>query len=394
MNLGGTKMVDYKIFSGDSHLSEPGDLWEKRIDKEFRWRAPHVERRERNGKMEDVFLYEGWPPHPVGVGLGAAAYASKGKGPEAASFREEGKGYEDALPGGWDPAARLKDQDIDGVDGEVLYTTLGFRQFWIRDPRLQRAAFRAYNDWLSEFCSYSPNRLVGLSLISMYDVDEARAELRRSAKLGYHGAMIGTTPPPECLPYHHSEIYDPFWAEAQDLGMTLVWHENTGGHESRSSSGSSYWDENQSIGALVRFHEVQRSMGHMIVSGVFERFPKLKLVVAEQGTDWLPFYVKRLQRMRAGTTSYGNKLPLKPIEYFHRNTFWTYMDDPEIVEERELVGVDNLLFATDYPHSASSWPNSQLLVDRDMESIPDDHRRKMIRDNTLSVFNIGVPAGA
>ena len=196
-------MADYKIFSGDSHMSEPGNLWVERIDEEFRWRAPRVEKRERNGKMEDVFLYEGWPPHPVGVGLGAAAYVDEPRSNgNIEGYRAEGKGYEDARASGWDPAERLKDQDIDGVDGEVLYTTLGFRQFWIRDPRLQRACFRVYNDWLSEFCSYSPNRLIGLALISMYDIDEARAELRRAAKLGHHGAMIGTTPPPECPPYY------------------------------------------------------------------------------------------------------------------------------------------------------------------------------------------------
>ena len=388
-------MAEYKIFSGDSHVSEPGNLWTERIDQEYRWRAPRIEKRERNGKLEDVFLYEGWPPHPVAVGLGAAAYVAQPRqNGNGSGFRAEGKGYADARPGGWDPAERLNDQDIDGVDGEVLYTTLGFRQFWIRDPGLQRACFRAYNDWLSEFCSYSPTRLIGLALISMYDIDEARTELRRAAKLGHHGAMIGTTPPPDCPPYY-SPIYEPFWAEAQELNLPLVWHENTGGHESRPGSGSSYWDVDNSIAPLIRFHEVQRSLGHVIVSGVLDRFPNLRLVVAEQGTDWIPFYVHRLERIRGGKTSYGNTLSLKPVEALRKQVSFTYTKDPEIVEDREVVGVDNLLFATDYPHSASCWPRSKETVATVTASATDDERRKLVRDNTLRVFNIAspVPAG-
>jgi len=382
-------MADYLIYSGDSHMSEPGDLWVERIDKEYRWRAPRIEKRERNGKIEDVFVYEGWPPHPVGVGLGAAAYVAA---PRSAveGFRPEGKGYEDARPGGWDPAERLKDQDIDGLDGEVLYTTLGFRQFWIRDAGLQRACFRAYNDWLAEFCSYDPARLVGLSLISMYDIDEAIAELERTAKQGHKGAMIGTTPPPDCPPYY-SSIYDPFWAAAQDLDMTLVWHENTGGHESRPGSSSSYWETDNSIKELIRPHEVQRSLGHVIVSGVLERYPQLRLVIAEQGTDWIPYYVRRMDKIKSGKTSYGNTLAMKPGEYLRRQVYFTYTNDPELVEERELVGVDNLLFATDYPHSASCWPRSVETVAHVTEGVSEPERRKLVRDNTLRVFNVDVP---
>ncbi len=144
-------MAELKIFSADSHVSEPGDLWEKRIDKEFRFRAPYMRRLERDGKMQDLFFYEGFPPHPVGVGLGAAQRV--GARPDAAigsTFRDEQKGYNDALPGGWNPEARLKDQDIDGVEGELLHCTIAFRMFWMRDakpptrhlPGLQRLAGR------------------------------------------------------------------------------------------------------------------------------------------------------------------------------------------------------------------------------------------------------------
>src|SRR5438552_7676890 len=127
-------MSDTKIFSADSHVSEPGDLWLKRIDNEFLFRAPRMETRERNGKLEDFFVYEGFPPHPVAVGLGAAAKTGASRDGEITStFRDERKGYGDARPGGWDPAERLKDQDQDGVIGEILHTTLAFRLYWMKD---------------------------------------------------------------------------------------------------------------------------------------------------------------------------------------------------------------------------------------------------------------------
>ncbi len=378
-------MADEKIFSADSHVSEPGDLWVQRIDKEFQFRAPRLERRERNGKMQDLWIYEGYPPHPVGVGLGAA-----GRGQE--NFREQARGYADALPGGWDPAARLKDQDVDGVEGEILHTTLGFRLFWTRDPRLLRALFRTYNDWLAEFCSYSPQRLVGVPLISLYDVADGVEELQRARRMGLRGAMIWLSPPPPCPPYT-STLYDPFWAAAEELEMPIVLHEITGGAESRLSP-SSYWDENQSLGAVTQPHEAQRVLAQLILSGVLERFPRLKVISAENGTDWVPWWLGRIKRSAGRAGSYPTKLSMQPIEYYYRQVYFTYINEPEIVRNRDLAGVDNLMFATDYPHSASTWPHSQEIVERDTAAMTPEEKRKLIHDNVLKVFNLPAPVPA
>lgn len=155
----------------------------------------------------------------------------------------------------------------------------------------------------------------------------------------------------------------------------------------RRLSPSSYWDENMSLGPLVRPHEIQRSIGQFLLSGVLERFPGLKIVSAENGTDWLPWFVRRIERLRQNT-SYPTKLSMKPIEYFHRQVYFTYLNDPDTVEARELIGLDNLMFATDYPHSASSWPRSQEIVASHMQSVPDDHHRKLINENARRLFNV------
>jgi predicted TIM-barrel fold metal-dependent hydrolase len=372
-------MPDYKIFSSDSHVSEPPDLWVKRLDTSLRFRAPRVETLERDGKMEDFLLYENFPPHPVSVGLAAAGQNEK------TSFTDAGRGYGAALSGGWDPVPRLKDQDIDGVDGEILHTTLGFRMFWMKDAVLQRACFSVYNDWLAEFCSYAPDRLVGVPLISLHDIDLACGELRRAAAMGLRGAMIWLSPP-EGAPGYNSTVYDPFWAAAQELEMPLVLHAITGGAESRLII--NYWDEHSSLGGLIRHHEIEHTLGMFILSGVLERFPKLRVISAENHTEWVPLFLKRLgTALRRGST-FPTKLSMDATDYFHRQVMVTYMNEPGTVDNRDIIGVGNLAFASDYPHNASTWPNSQGVVERDFEGIHDDVRRKMTRDNTLRAFGL------
>lgn len=380
-------MADYKLFSGDSHVSEPPDLWLKRIDKKFRYRAPYVESREKDDKLQDFMIYEGYPPHPVSIGLAAAASKQGNK----AEFQVRASRYEEALPGGWDPVERLKDQDIDGVEGEVLHPTLGFRLFWLRDPELQRAVFRVYNDWLGEFISYNPQRLVGVALISLYDIQEAVKELRRAAKLGHRGAMIWLSPPPDRPPYSSPE-YDPFWAEAQELEMPIVLHAITGHAESRLSI--AYWNPEMTIYPVVRHHEADRTLAHLICSGVLERFPRLKFIVAENGIDWIPQSLARMDRaMKAGTRGiqvnvWPTELSLKPSEYFRRQVYVGFIDEPEAVPMRHEIGVDNMMWASDYPHFASTWPKSQEFIDKAFQGVAEDEKRKMVRDNTRKLYKL------
>ena len=380
-------MADYKLFSADSHVSEPPDLWSERIDRQFSYRAPRVVGLEKDGKMQDFMVYEGFPPHPVEPGLGAAGRERQG----GSNGDFKAKSYNEALPGGWDPAARLKDQDLDGVDGEIIHPTLGFRQFWLKDAALQRACFRVYNDWLAELCHYAPDRLIGVPMISLYDVGLACEELRRANKMGLKGAMIWMSPPADvksCAdPY-----YDPFWAEAQELGAPIVLHGITGSAESRYSI--AYWNPESVLGNVTRHHEIERTLALLILSGVLERFPRLKVISTENHTDWMPVWLKRLDgSIRRAPALFPTKLNLSPVEYFHRQVYITYINEPVAVENRELIGIDNLMWSSDYPHSASTWPKSQEIVERDFQGLPEGERRKIVRDNALRLFDLTlVPA--
>ena len=372
-------MAELQLISSDSHVSEPPDLWVERLDIKYRDRAPRVVLNPE-GQEGAYFVYEGYPPHNLAIGLGA------GRTPEElAAFLKTGT-YADARPGGWDPAQRLPDMELDGVEAEVLYTTLGFRLFWLKDAGLQRACFRVYNDWLAAYCSYAPKRLKGLALISLYDPKEGAQELERCAKLGLKGAMIWCSPPAD-QPYS-SEIYDPFWAAAQDLDMPVSLHAITGMERIPWEYGA----EQRAMRSTVTPHEIEKSFSILILSGVLERFPRLKIVSAENNCGWLPYYLQRMDRGFArfgpsGTvTPWPTKLTLKPSEYFRRQMYCTFIDDSFGVASRHWIGVDNVMWSSDYPHTASTWPHSRDIIARDFKEVSEVEKRKIVRENVAQLY--------
>jgi hypothetical protein len=174
-------MEQFRLISADSHVMEPANFWVEHVDNKFKDQAPRVVAKPDGQGL--VFIGPGLSPFPVAGGFGT--------GRSGEELKEHMKrGYEAARPSGWDPAERIKDQDIDGVEAEVLYTTLGMPLFNLSDADLQRACFSAYNDWLAEFCAYNPKRLIGTALISLEDIPAGVKELDRCAKKGLRGAMI------------------------------------------------------------------------------------------------------------------------------------------------------------------------------------------------------------
>jgi predicted TIM-barrel fold metal-dependent hydrolase len=372
-------MAELQLISSDSHVSEPPDLWVERLDLKYRDRAPRLVLNPE-GQEGAYFIYEGYPPHNLAIGLGA------GRTPEElAAFLKTGT-YADARPGGWDPAQRLPDMELDGVEAEVLYTTLGFRLFWLKDAGLQRACFRVYNDWLAAYCSYAPRRLKGLALISLYDPKAGVQELERCAKLGLKGAMIWCSPPADQA--YSSEIYDPFWAAAQDLDMPVSLHAITGMERIPWEYGA----EKRAMRQTVTPHEIEKSFSILILSGVLERFPRLKIVSAENNCGWLPYYLQRMDRGFArfgpsGTvTPWPTKLTLKPSEYFRRQMYCTFIDDSFGVASRHWIGVDNIMWSSDYPHTASTWPHSRDIITRDFKDVSEVEKRKIVRENAAQLY--------
>jgi predicted TIM-barrel fold metal-dependent hydrolase len=224
--------------------------------------------------------------------------------------------------------------------------------------------------------------MAGLAMISLYDPQLGAEELGRCAKMGLKGAMIWCSPP-EDQPYS-SDIYDPFWATAQELHMPISLHAITGmGRESQ-------WDfglKERYMRAAVLPHEVERSLSVLIFSGVLERFPTLQIVSAENNCGWLPYYLQRMDRaFERSRYASGYHLSLKPSEYFQRQMYCTYIDDYVGVANRHFIGVDKLMWSSDYPHQASSWPHSQEVVARDFKDANPEERFKITRGNVAGLY--------
>lgn len=376
-----------RVISADSHMMEPPDLWKERLDNKYRDRAPRVIEG-YEGKKGYFFVVEGVKPFPVAGGFAA------GNKPEDLPKAWE-KGYEGARPSGWDPVERLKDQDIDGVEAEVLYTTLGMSLFGLDDAGFQQACFGAYNNWVAEFCRHNPKRLFGIALISLEDVEAGTKELERCANLGMRGAMVWGSPPRE-RPYSNPE-YHSFWAAAQDLGMPVSLHVVTSkkGNQSKKAddtTGAKPRRERRGgteAGYMRLIHEVQQSIIDILFGGVLERFPKLIIVSAENDTGWLPHFMYRADHAWEKFRFFNKEpLPMAPSEYLKRNLYATFQDDPIGPATWTYFGADNYMWASDFPHTDSTWPHSLEVIKKDFARVPDDVTQKIVFDNAKRLYRM------
>jgi len=358
----------YRIIDADAHMSEPFDLWTTRIDGKFRDRAPRLVN-DYNGKKGSFFVFEDFVTR--------------------FSSQKEGASRDMERPGGWDPAERLKDMESEGVDASILYTTYGFTLFACQDPELQEACLRVYNDWLAEFCRHAPERLGGIAMISLYDVDRGRRELERAKKQDLKGVMIWATPP-ESRPAYHSSIYDPFWAAVQETEMPISLHLNTGGRKSSAYT----LTEEQHIGQVytkmvMAQHEVQESILSLIFGGVLERFPALKIVSAEGDIAWIPHLLARADKYYASRTRRGHNLSLAmtPGEYFRRQVWATFIKDPLGLQTYKYADcADRIMWSTDYPHPASFFPHSQDVLRQDFVGVPPEDKDKIVYRNCAKLY--------
>jgi predicted TIM-barrel fold metal-dependent hydrolase len=373
-------MSSLRIVSADSHFTEPRDLWVERIDQRFRDRAPRVVKDEKRPGQEN-FVAPGLPPAPVAFGFAA------GKGGEELRQTVR-RGYDAARPSGWDPAERLKDQDVDGILAEVIYTTFGMSLFGLEDGQLQQACFKTFNDWAAEFVSHDRRRLYAIGLIPHGNVEESVGELQRVAKLGLSGALICGAPTDE--PYH-SKTYDPLWAAAQDLRIPLSLHVITGGP--RRGENPRLVASGRHLGPARRTmnitHEIQSTLTDIIFGGVLERFPRLLLVSAENDTGWLPHYMHRLDHAyEKFNVMLDEPLPMKPSHYVRRQLVATFQDDPVGAYTHKLFGEESYMWASDFPHTDSTWPNSHDVIERDFAGIDEAIKRKIVFDNAVRVYGM------
>jgi uncharacterized protein len=247
------------------------------------------------------------------------------------------KGYEGMRPGVLDPIERLKDQEIDGIDAEVLYPSLLFGVYALTTPEIVAATFRNYNDWLANYCAQAPDRLFPIAAIPLHDVDAGIEELERAVKMGHRGAAIPCVPP-EGAPYSDPQ-YDRFWATAQELGVPLNMHIFT---TAQQNHGLPDWGK--IVNYALAHTGIAAVIGDLICGGVCARYPDLRFVPTEWETGWIAHFLQRLDwALLREPASAAPEVVEPPSHYFHQNFVMTFEDDEIGILTRDKIGVRNLM---------------------------------------------------
>jgi len=364
-------MTKFKTISADSHINEPANLWVDRVQPKFRDRAPRVERLEAG----DAWIIEG-ALDPINFGSNCSAGIPQ----------EERKPWirsEDVRHGGYLPGPRLEDQDRDGVDAEILYPTprISNSLFWnTADPEFHLDCIRSYNDWLSEFCSFNPDRLWGVAMIPNAGVDGAVAEFERALSLpGMRGAMIGQYP-------HGGEAIDnsddALWAAAAKRKVPISIHVSFATQAQGDKSRSKMTGD-------VRFLDVPSRISQFINTGVFDRFPDLRLVLVEVDSGWIPYLKEQMDdRYSRGTEKERAKFKKRPSEYFDTNIATTFITDHFGVKHRHDVGISQMMWSSDFPHGGSDWPLSRASIDSQLQGVPESEQFQLLAGNAMALYGV------
>jgi len=337
--------------SADSHVTEPGDCYLPRIDPKFRSRAPVAK---DDATMGAVMLVDNRIPVPYGM-VAAAGRPAEKIGPY------EHVGWEELHQGGWDPKARLLEQDRDGVAAEVLYPSIGMLLCNLPDADYKKACFDAYNLWIAEYQSAAPARLVGLGQTALRSVEEGVRDLERIRELGLHGAMLPGFAACHAEGDYDHERWDPLWRASIDLGLTLSFHILTNVHDVLLDPQFRGPKINGFLGIIRGCQDI---IGMLIFGGVFERHPDLRVVCVEADAGWAAHWMHRADHalVRHRNWLASAKLSRRPSEFFRENVYLTFQDDRVAFQTAHLVNHERLLWASDHPHSDATFPNSQRVL--------------------------------
>jgi predicted TIM-barrel fold metal-dependent hydrolase len=364
----------FKILDSDMHLREPADLWDKYIDPEWRDRGPKIlSSTARSSAMVllEGKILEGYKPSYRG-GIFDATRIDK----EIAEYRARG----------FDATSQLQAMDQEGLDVAALYPSigLGIMMRSEMEPKLAAAIARAYNNWLYDFCQTDPKRLKGVAMLPLHDPSEAVKEAQRAVgKLGFVG-VFARPEPLRNLPWH-SRYFDSLWSALEELGVPLGFHSATSAGEVPQIGDR--FGEN-----LLLRHVVSHPMENMLAmadtigGGVCDRHPKLKLAFLECYCGWAPFLLHRMDNaMAKGRFPTAGKL--KPSEYFKRQCWISTEHEKELPMTIELLGDENIVFSTDYPHGDSDFPEGveEFL---EMGGVSNESRTKILWDNCARLYNL------
>lgn len=347
--------------SGDSHLVEPADLWEQALAPALAARMPRSER-DPDGGWETI--------HVDGRSF-------RRRIPRAVGLRDwEGNSVVDRVGRGNDPVTRLEDLDQEGIWAELIYPSIGMWMSSIHDPELLAAGCRAVNDWALDVQRQSP-RFVCTATIPLLTVDTATAEVARAAAAGYHAAYLSVAPP--TAEDWNDPVWEPLWAALEETGLVVAFHIGTEPHDAGGFHGNYYRGPG---GAILNYMETtfggQRAVAKMIASGVFDRYPGLRVIVSEGGATWGPFVADRLdEAYRQHASAVRPTLRRLPSEYLYEHVYASFQHDRSAPAAMWAMGWRNVLWGSDYPHLEGTFGHSQKTLHELFDDVDAETRERI-----------------
>jgi predicted TIM-barrel fold metal-dependent hydrolase len=389
-----------KIVSVDDHVVEPAHTWNRWLPERYRDRGPRIERRGigpmrhvGGGNYEVTFDDEG--PKADCWFFEDLIYVHK-RHVAAVGFDRDDMSmspitYDEMRAGCYDPTARVADMESNWVDASLCFPT--FPRFCgqtfteAADHELGLACVKAYNDWMvDEWCGDSGGRLVPLCLIPLWDAELAAAEVKRNAVRGVKAVCFSEIPPHLGLPSIHSGFWDPLFSVCSETGTVICMHIG-----SSSKMPATSGDAPPAVAATLSFNNAMASMSDFLFSGVLVRYPSLKLAYSEGQIGWIPYILERADQVwedHRAWAGVAQQIPEPPSTYYYRNMFGCFFKDHHGLESLDRVGVDNITFETDYPHTDSTWPHSKEVAEELTAGLPDDAVYKIMRGNAIRMLQL------
>lgn len=361
----------YYMVSTDSHANEPPDLWAKRLPEKYRERAPRVVTDENGVQWR---YCEGYRPDRIRI----------------MSF--EGEDWVRSQAGA-DPEGRIRDNESDGIDAEIIFPNKGLAMWATPDPVFANAQCSVWNDWAWEQFGAWPEKMVPVAAVATGDLDGTLAEIERCAKLGYKALTLPCKPIWGGHDVDHVNYnlphFDPLWALVEETGMPVTFHVSTG-RDPRASRGNG--------GAVINYvtHSLSPTIepvANLCASGVLERFPKIRFATIEAGIGWVPWLLDAMdEAYRKHHMWVRPKLQGLPSDYYRAHGYATFQEDPAglaLAKDWGLSG--NFMWANDYPHHEGTWPHSGEAIERTMGGLDEGDRAKILGLNAAKLFGLTAP---
>ncbi len=397
-------MSDFpKIVSVDDHVVEPPDTWSSRLPKKYADVGPRV-------------IYAPSGEVVFKGGKLTISPGKKGEGPEAAFwFYEELRrplmrldaaagyprddvdlrlvGYDDMRKGAWSVPERLADMDQNWIESSLCFPTFprfcGQTFLEAKDKELADLCVKAYNDFMvEEWCGNSDGRLIPLIIIQLWDANLAAEEVRRNAARGVRAVCFSEIPPFLGLPSVHDtdHYWDPFFAACEETGTVINMHI---GSSSKMPSTSA--DAPPAVGSTLTFANSAYSLVDWLMSGVFTRFPNLTIAYSEGQIGWIPYVLERADVVWEENRGWGGVADIvtePPSELFRKHVYGCFFNDAHGLKSLEDIGVDNVTYESDYPHSDSTWPDTRTIAEEHMKELSADVIEKIVRGNAIRMLDL------